>query len=290
MDNERTAWLRFGDGTHGAPPPPAVSFRARYRVGNAAAGNVGADTITHAVWPSNVSGQIESVRNPLAARGGIEPQPIRDVKLFAPQTFRQRLERAVTAEDYAAIAQREFPGEVQRAVAALRWNGSWYEALVAIDAFGSSGASPELLARVRRRLRTYRRIGHDLRVDAATRVPVHIALSVCIKATYLRAHVLADLQSAFSDELRADGQPGFFHPDRLTFGAALYLSQVISAAQSVPGVMSVRATTFERMFEGPRGEIDRGYIAFGLFEIAQCDSDPTFPEHGRIEFSIGGGR
>jgi hypothetical protein len=290
MDNDRVAWLRFGDGTHGAFPPPAVSLHARYRIGAGAAGNVGAEAIAHIVWTSNVSKFITTVRNPLAARGGVEPQPIQEVKLVAPRAFRKRLERAITADDYAVIAQREFPLEVQRAAATLRWNGSWYEALVAIDPFESQPAGPSLLGRVRRRLEIYRRIGHDLRVEAATRVPVLIRLSICVKSVYLRAHVLADLQARFGTTRLSDGRLGFFHSDNLTFGGALHLSKLVSEAQSVPGVESVRVRAFERMFDGPRGEIDAGLIRFGPFEIAQCDSDPSAPDNGQIRFDVGGGR
>ncbi len=290
MDNDRVAHLRFGDGTHGALPPPAVAFHARYRVGAGPAGNVGAEAIAHVVWPSNVSKLITGVRNPLAARGGVEPQSIREAKLFAPQAFRKRVERAITADDYAAIAQREFPLEIQRAAATLRWNGSWYEALVAIDPFGSRPPDRSLIGRVRRRLENFRRIGHDLRVEAATRVPVFIWLSICVKAVYLRAHVLADLETRFGPGKLADGSLGFFHPDNLTFSGALYLSQVVSVAQSVPGVESVRVRAFERMFDGPHGEIDTGLIKFGPFEIAQCDSNPSVPDNGQIRFDIGGGR
>jgi len=212
MDNERRAWLRFGDGTHGALPPAGVSLLADYRVGGGLAGNVGREAIAHVVWTTNVSGLITSVRNPIAAQGGTEPQSIEEVKLFAPQAFRKRLERAITAEDYAAIAEREFPLEVQRSASGLRWNGSWYEALVVIDVRGSDEASPDLLGRVRCRLYNYRRIGHDLRVEAAIRVPVLVSLAVCVKAVYLRAHVLADLEAEFGTKVLPNGRLPFFHP------------------------------------------------------------------------------
>jgi hypothetical protein len=289
-DNERRAWLRFGDGTHGALPPAGVSFRADYRVGGGITGNVGREAIAHVVWTTNVSGLITSVRNPLEAQGGTDPQSIEEVKLFAPHTFRKRLERAIIAADYAAIAEREFPLEVQRAAATLRWNGSWYEALVAIDARGSEEESPELLRSIQRRLYNYRRMGHDLRVEPATRVPILIVLAVCVKGVYLRAHVLADLEAEFSTDLLSGGRLGFFHPDNLTFGGGLYLSQVVSRAQLVPGVESVKVRSFERMFDGPHGEIDAGLIRLGPFEIAQCDSDLSFPENGQIQFQLGGGR
>lgn len=280
-DNDRFAHLRFGDGVTGAQPLMAPVLHARYRVGNGPAGNVGAESITHVLWPANVSGMITGVRNPLAAAGGMDWQKLAEAKLFAPHQFKSRLERAITPEDYAAIAQREFPLEVQRATAALRWNGSWYEVLVAIDAFGRDQASPELLKRIWRRLKRYRRIGHDVRVQAAERAPLLIKLGVCVKAVYLRAHVLADLRAVFAK---------FFAPDNLTFGGGLYLSRVISTAQSVAGVESVAVLQFERLFDGPHGEIEAGLIAFGPFEIAQCDSDTSFPENGRIEFVMGGGR
>jgi hypothetical protein len=290
MDNERVAWLRFGDGTHGALPPVGGALSPQYRVGSGTAGNVGREAIVHVLTSSKVSGLFTSVRNPLPAQGGAEPEETGAAKMFAPQAFRTRLERAITAEDYAAIAQREFPDEVERAAATLRWNGSWYEALVAIDAFGTEQASPDLVARVWRKLYGYRRIGHDLRVEAATRVPVLIVLAVCVKSSFLRAHVLADLQAEFGTGILPDGRPGFFQPDNLSFGGGLFLSQVVSRAQEVGGVLSVSVPRFERMFEGDHGEIAAGLISFGPFEIAQCDSDPSFPENGQIQFQIGGGR
>jgi hypothetical protein len=290
IDNRRVAWLRFGDGCHGAQPTPGVAFQAAYRVGNGQAGNVGAESIQHVLWDTQVTGLIVSVRNPLAARGGVDPQPIAEAKLFAPHTFRTQIERAITADDYAVIAQREFPLEVQRAACQLRWNGSWYEALVAIDAFGTEQASADLLHRVEHRLRWFRRLGHDLRVEAAVRVPIYISLTVCVKSVYLRAHVLADLEARFGTGTLPDGSLAFFHPDNLTFGEGLYLSQIVSLAQSVPGVESVQVQRFEREFDPASSGIASGVLSFGPFEIAECDSDPSFPENGRIEFLMGGRR
>jgi hypothetical protein len=290
IDNDRVAWLRFGDGCHGALPSPGVAFQAVYRVGNGKAGNVGAESIQHVLWDTQVTDLIVSVRNPLPARGGVDPQPIEEAKLFAPHTFRTQIERAITADDYAAIAQREFPLEVQRAACQLRWNGSWYEALVAIDAFGTEQASDDLLERVEHRLRWFRRVGHDLRIEAASRVPIYISLLVCVKAVYLRAHVLADLEARFGTGMLPDGRLGFFHPDNLTFSEGLYLSRIVSLAQSVAGVESVQAKRFEREFDSTSSGIASGVIPLGPFELAVCDSDPSFPENGRIEFLMGGGR
>ena len=290
IDNSRVAWLRFGDGLHGLQIPAGAALDASYRVGNGTAGNVGAESIVHVVWDSGPRGAIVSVRNPMPARGGFDPQSIQEAKLFAPGAFRKRIERAITADDYANIAQREFPLEIQRAAAQLRWNGSWYEALVAIDAFGREQASEELVKRVTRRLRYFRRLGHDVRVEPAIRVPVRIKLRVCVKAVYLQAHVLADLEARFGTGLVPGGARGFFHPDELTFGEGLYLSKIVAIAQSIPGVESVKPLKFERLFSPDSSGLETGVLTFGPLEIAVCDSDPSFPEDGRIDFQMGGGR
>jgi len=48
-----------------------ADFQARYRLGNGSAGNVGSDTLAHAV--TNVQGVV-ALRNPLPATGGVDPE------------------------------------------------------------------------------------------------------------------------------------------------------------------------------------------------------------------------
>ena len=122
------AFLRFGDDAHGRRPDSGTNFTASYRVGNGVAGNVGADSITRIV--ANTAGDFESLTNPLAAAGGVDPEPIEAVRRDAPEAFRTQ-ERAVTATDYAAAAERR--SEVQRAAATFRWTGSWHTVFVTAD-------------------------------------------------------------------------------------------------------------------------------------------------------------
>ncbi|MBV8573816.1 MAG: hypothetical protein JOZ58_02090, partial [Acetobacteraceae bacterium] len=152
-------------------------------------------------------GQLERARDAALA-------DTREVRLFAPYAFRDVLERAVTADDYATLAadnarrlaerpnlmpptiagtplpaptsegdpragEEEEPGEaaalpsdiclvpfrpLQSAKGTFRWNGSWYEALVAVDPLGTETVDSELLAEIAAYLAPYRRIGHDLDV------------------------------------------------------------------------------------------------------------------------------
>ncbi|UUZ68701.1 baseplate J/gp47 family protein [Polaromonas sp. P2-4] len=120
--------LRFGDDMHGQRPEEDTEFTATYRVGNGAAGNVGAQAIFHIV--SSDTGVFDEVTNPMPAAGGIDPEDIEAARRDAPEAFRTQ-ERAVTAADYAAAAERR--AEVQRAAATFRWTGSWHTVFVSAD-------------------------------------------------------------------------------------------------------------------------------------------------------------
>jgi hypothetical protein len=290
IDNDGIARLRFGDGDCGRMPDANTTFQANYRVGNGPAGNVGAEKISRIVFDHKRSGDSLGVRNPMAARGGAEPEPIAEAKLFAPRAFRKELRRAITADDYAAIVMRDFSESVQRAGAELRWTGSWYEARVAIDPRGAEEAPPALLRKIERHLRRYRRIGHDVRAVQARYVPLHIEFAICVLSHFLRGHVEAALREVFTSRTRGNGEPGFFHPDNLTFGQGIYLSRLVATAQAVEGVESVRVTALRRLFEAPNHEIETGILPLGALEVAQLDNDLRSPEKGRLKFDMKGGR
>ncbi|WP_405474716.1 putative baseplate assembly protein [Streptomyces canus] len=278
-DDGRLA-LRFGDGRHGARPTPGSRLAAHYRLGGGRAGNVGAEAINHLV----VQGEnppAAVIRNPLPAVGGTEPEPVEQARQLAPLDLRRTRLRAVTADDYAALASA-LPG-VQRAAATLRWTGSVQEAHIAIDAYGDAQPPAELLARVEQSLEAYRRIGHDLVVGPARLVPLDIALTVCAAPGHQHGQILAELYRVLGS-----GRPGFFHPDALTFGEPVRLSRLVAVAAAVPGVESVQVTRLRRLFEQDRGEREDGVLRLGPLEIATCDNDPDRPENGRLAISLGG--
>ncbi|MGP6159668.1 MAG: putative baseplate assembly protein [Vulcanimicrobiaceae bacterium] len=290
MDDSRFANLRFGDGTLGAPPQPATTFTAAYRVGNGSAGNVGRETIVALLDRSGVSGNaILSVRNPLAASGGTDPEPLAQVKLLAPQAFGTELQRAIDADDYAALAER-VPG-VYQAAAVLRWSGPTQIVRVAIDPVDAASAGAKLLAAVATRLETCRRIGHDLEVVPATYVPLDIELQVTVLPEYLRGHVASELLDLFSNRVLAGGTLGFFHPENLGFGRTLRINTLIAAAQSVTGVQTARVLRLERLLDEMPGAVAPPRdLALGPLEVAQLDSDPSAPERGVLRLRMAGGR
>jgi hypothetical protein len=283
-ENDGTVRLRFGDDHHGRRPAAGTEFEARYRVGNGQAGNVGLGALRHIV---TLDGRVTGAANLLPAFGGIEPETIEEVRQRAPVSFRVQ-ERAVTPEDYAAFAQQH--PDVQRAAATFRWTGSWRTIFLTIDRRGGLPIDAAFESSVRQHLERHRLAGHDLEIDAPQAVSLEIVLDVCARPD----HAAADVKRALLAALGAGEQPnrgrGFFHPDRLTFGQTVFLSQLYAAAASVRGVDTVSITKFERQNQPLTSGLASGRLDFDRLEIARCDNDPDFPERGILTINVGGGR
>jgi hypothetical protein len=283
MGDDGSAQLRFGDDILGRRPSPGTAFTSVYRLGGGKAGNVGAEALIRFL---QARAGIK-VRNPLPAAGGADPEPLRDVKLYAPQAFRVQ-QRAVTEADYAAAAQQH--PEVQRAAATRRWTGSWYTMFVTVDRRGGKPVDAAFEQRIRTFLDPFRMAGYDLEIDAPQYVALDIALSICVKPHTYTAIVKQALLETFSNHDLPDGSRGFFHPDNFTFGQPVYLSQLVARAMGVPGVQRVISVDrFQRYGEDPHGEIDQGFVPMYRLEIARLDNDPSAQENGKLEFVMFGG-
>jgi hypothetical protein len=280
------AHLRFGDGRHGARPTAGTTFTATYRIGNGARGNVGAGAIAHV---ASATPGIIGVRNPLPATGGIDAESVEEVRRFAPVAF-QTQERAVTAGDYARMAERH--ERVQRAAGSFRWTGSWRTAFVTVDPLVGDDDTIEgdLGVAVTQRLERYRMAGVDIRVDTPRYVPLKIEMTVCVRRDYFRADVKRALLERFSSTVQPDGRRGLFHPDEFSFGQPVYLSGLYAAASEVDGVETVEVTTFERQGTPDPGPLDTGKLDFDRLEIARLDNDPSLPERGVFSLTMEGGK
>ncbi len=284
IEDEGSTRVRFGDDVHGRRPDSGTAFSANYRIGNGVEGNVGADSIAHAI---TTEGRILSLRNPLPASGGVIGETAAEVRRHAPQAFRTQ-ERAVTPEDYAEVTER-LDG-VQRAAAGLRWTGSWHTVFTTVDRDGGEPVDAEFGSAVIEHLDRYRMAGHDLRVNNPAQVSLEIDLLVCVNAEYFRRNVRLGLLDVFSSGMRADGEAGLFHPDDFSFGQTVYLSPLYAAARSVAGVDSVQVTRFHRQGQEDPKPLADGFMTLGRLEIARLDNDPNFPEHGVLRLDLHGGK
>ena len=281
-DDDGTVHLRFGDDVSGRQPAAGLQFRASYRIGGGVAGNAGREVLT-VPYPAMPG---VTVRNPLPAAGGAEPEPLEQVRQFAPQAFRVQ-ERAVTDDDYATVARLD--PRVQRAVGTRRWTGSWYTEFVTVDRLGGTGVDASFRSELEAELERYRMAGSDVAVQAPVYVPLAIGLEVCVAPGHFRGTVKAALIEAFSTRDLPGGGRGFFHPDNFTFAVPVYLSAVVAAAMAVPGVAWVDVVEFQRLGQQPTGELAAGLIAMDRVEVARCDSEAADPAAGRIGFTMSGG-
>jgi hypothetical protein len=288
VENDRRAWLRFGDNSNGLRPESGTSFSAFYRVGGSIEGNVGAEAIAHivAVQPE-LKNSVIGIRNPMAAQAAVEPESLAAVRQFAPVAFRTQ-ERAVTETDYADVTMRH--PEVQRAVATFRWTGSWHTVYITVDRYGGLPVDKDFKNDLRKFIGRYRLAGYDLEIDDPRFISLDIAMNLCVLPDYFRDSVKQSVFQLFNNRVLPDGRRGLFHPDNFTFGQPVYLSPLISAVQQTPGVASVQVTKFERRGIPDQKAIEDGKLTLGRLEIARCDNDPNFPERGSFQLSLGGGK
>jgi len=286
-ENDGSAWLRFGDNQFGAAPITGQRLLARYRLGGGPRGNVGAEAISALVSDdANLMLGITSLRNPLPAQGGAEPETLDAIRLNAPEAFRTQ-ERAVTTEDYARAAERH--PDIQRAAARLRWTGSWYTVFLMLDRREGKPVDTEFKATMRAFLERFRLAGYDFEFADPVHVPLDIQLQICVANGYFAADVKAALFEAFTASVDRHGRPGFFHPDGFTFGTPLYLSAVVARAMAVAGVASVDIRRFQRWGRSAKGELAAGVITADQLEVLRADGDLNFPENGQISFIVEGG-
>jgi Baseplate J-like protein len=282
IEDDGSVFLRFGDGQYGAAPDPQLQFTASYRVGNGSAGNVGHDTITHLIADPAL---IRSVRNPLAASGGIDQESMEHIREYAPFAFRSQ-QRCVTEDDYGAMAA-QLPG-IRQARGTLRWTGSWYSAFVSVEAEGA--LSKKLIRQTKDKLNLLRMLGTDLAVEPAVIVGLKIGLLICVAPDHFRGDVFTALMRLFITGNQCNGRPGLLAADNFVFGETVYASPLIAAAQSVDGVLSATLVTFGRLDQPWVDGVARGFISLGRLEIARCDNDPDHLDHGVFTLQMDGGK
>lgn len=280
------ATLRFGDGVHGLAPTPGTAFVPSARFGLGRAGRIGHDTLAHVALPLAQATARLSVTNPLPAEGGADPEAPDRIRLRAPEAYRIP-DRAVTAADYATCALRH--PLVANALAIPRWTGAWQTVLLYIDRRGGLPVDAAFSADLLVFLERFRLMGFDIALRPARPAPLELKLRVCARAGALRSAVGQRVRQALRPFGPPDGSPGFFHPDRFTFGTPLYLSALVAAVMAVPGVESVTPLVFRRLGRLDQGECNAGVIRPAEAEILQCADDPSFPERGRLDLVMGGG-
>lgn len=273
----------FGDGEFGVVPAPLTIFRADYRLGGGNISNVAAQSIKNIVDVPPTGGapatMINYVLNPLAAINGLDPQTPDVVRQEAPEAFQAVTYRAVRPPDYAEAAER-LPW-VQKAGATFRWTGSWISAFVTADPLQqislSDAQEQDLLVQEDR----FRQAGREVIINQPIYAYLDMKIEVCAMPNAYAGEVYERVMDALF--------PGYFSPDRFTFGTILERSTLEAAIQEVPGVLAVEWIRFRR----------RGWFEWKPFKEFSYDpgnssiiciaNDPLHPEEGILKLNVHGG-
>jgi hypothetical protein len=222
--DDGTTVVQFGDGRSGAKPPTGRSnVRATYRVGAGVAGRVRSRTLTSAL---DRPPGLKEVTNPLAARGGADPETIEDARENAPSTVRT-FGRAVSLLDFADLARAS--GEVAKAQAIWIWDG--LERAIHLTVAGQRGGlfAREDLRRLGAALTSARDPNYRLRLSNFVPLPVVVRGTVLVDDRYVRDDVLAAVREATLAALAFDA---------VELGEAVHLSDLYRVIQDVPGVVA----------------------------------------------------
>lgn len=224
--------VAFGDGVRGARLPTGVeNVRARYRVGLGEAGNVGAGRITQLTTrPLGVS----AVTNPLPAHGGADRDDAALLRRNIPLGV-TAFERLVSVPDHEDFARAR--AGIGRASARQLFNGVRqvvHLTVAGVDDIALQDDS-DIVTTLRAALAAHGDTG--LPVEVAVREPVLLVVSanVGVHPDHQWEVVEPAVRAALLDRL------GFRNRE---LGQPAYLSEVLAAAQAVPGVDHVDVDVF----------------------------------------------
>lgn len=240
--------LREPDGlehAHGRTPARGSALRiGRYRYGGGTVGNVGAGTLT--VLKSSIP-YVATVINNVPAAGGLDPESVDAARFRAPLAIKTR-DRAITASDFEFLALEASRRVARARCIQVRTDSTASSVppgtvellivpLVPPDharTIESLQPPPELLESVREYLDERRILGTQLVVDGPAYVGVSVEASILVQRHRNGDEVRANVASRIREYL----DPLLGGPDGTgwPFGRDLYLSEMQSVVQSVPGV------------------------------------------------------
>jgi predicted phage baseplate assembly protein len=229
---------------------------SQYRYGGGVSGNVPADKIQSL---HTAVAYIDRVTNFTRADGGRDQENIDELKMRAQRELRTQ-QRAVTAEDFENLGKM-----VSREVARVKCRGAGpggrgqvpgvIELLVVPAAFDSIRAGdlnklmlePALQSEIRTYLDQYRLLATVLNIREpcyiGVKVKVEVAISEFSRPEAVKARVTERLNEFLSPlSLIKEDQPSELfgsHWEGWPFGRDLYISEIYSLIQQVPGVKHV---------------------------------------------------
>jgi hypothetical protein len=256
----------------------------------------------------------------LHARWEREPERMEAARRAGPRSVHSQ-RRMVSLADYAE--RLETHPLVNRAQAALEWNGAWPMVRVAVTLADDAGlndnpfapplapqdierrrgdvsafhaahglpplaefpGTPSFRALLHPYIEAFRMLGQEAKLQDAELVGIELALSIRVKPGYFQSEVRRDAERALGR-----GPTGFFRPGRMRFGEDVHAADILQALMAIDGVENVCVNRFKRLGRQFADESARGVIRLSGLEIAVCNNDPADADLGYFRLSLHGGR
>ena len=228
--------ISFGDGARGAIPLAGATIEVSYLVTLGARGNLGPGLVTQVLTPLYLNGALVSltVTNSSPATGGADRESLDQARRQAPAELRT-IWKAVTKEDYKALAEG-FPGVAKAQV--LDANDCptirYYSVQLAIAPRGGGLPSPLLKAELASFLEARKVVTVELNLADPVYKEIHLGAEVYAFAVEDLALVRSRIEAALAD---------FFAFDRVAFGQAVHVSDLVALLDGVRGVSYMRLFT-----------------------------------------------
>ncbi len=254
-DDDGNTTVIFGNGKNGARPSTGVeNIKAVYRSGIGKAGNVKAEQISLlATRPLGLKGVI----NPLPATGGADKESRDQARKNAPLAV-MSLDRLVSVQDYADFA-RTFAG-IAKASAVELSDGR--RQVVHLTIAGTNEIPIDKNSDLYRNLvQALRQLGdpfQPIQVDTRELMLLVISANVKILGDYQWESVEPEIRTTLLDQ---------FSFERRELGQDVFLSEVISTIQQVPGVAYVDVDVFNSVSETEA--VDPAKLVEKLQKLAQ---------------------
>jgi hypothetical protein len=260
IDEEDRATIIFGDGAFGAKPTSGTVVKATYRVGGGLIGNVAAGAIQTIVNAPQLALLGAKVTNATTATGGAERESIEQAVRHAPAVFRS-LKRAVTAEDYKALAL-DFKGVGKARAEAAGWN----TVKLFVAPAGGGHVSDVLSANLLAYFEDKRPISTIIEIEDVDYVPIYVTAEIAVKSYYISAEVEAQVKSAAGSLLAFEN---------VDFAQIIYLSKFYEAIEAIDGIEFVTITEFRR--EGQTIPVEpSGRIALPAYALPSIPDAPDY--------------
>jgi predicted phage baseplate assembly protein len=228
-DDAQKTHVQFGDGVQGARLPSGIdNVKATYRFGSGAeAPDAGSLTVIAHPLPG-----LKSIRNPVAVGGGADPDPVQQIRRYAPRSV-LTFGRAVSGDDYETIAAQA-PG-VARARAYFSFDPASQRTIARIYVGDNSAARDAAITALSGAVDPNR----PFTVTQAAPIPVQLSLSVVVDPARQPETVEAAVSVALLDP-----DNGLFGANVVRIGKSFFASEIYQACLCVPGVLAVHALEF----------------------------------------------